>query len=388
VQTQIDSKTAKSTLTTTGDIYYASAANTPARLGIGTASQVLQVNSGATAPEWVTPSTVAESLGFTAGKNKIINGDFSISQRGTSFTNPGSGAFTADRWSVVWDGSGATRTVSQQVFTAGNAITGYEPRNFLRFNQSVAGTGGSYNLIQNRIEDVRTFAGQTVTVSFWAKADSNITLPQLNWEQGYGTGGSPSSTTDNTFASNVAITTSWVRYTYTVTVPSISGKTVGTTTPGYLGFRIWLPINTAFTFDIWGVQVEAGSVATAFQTATGTLQGELAACQRYYQKSYNQSIAPGTSTASGAYFNMTASTDATPHNVNPRFPVVMRTAPTVTWYSTDGTINRIKNETQGTNLTVTSIFDIGESAAGFPSTSASIDSGQRLRGHYTASAEL
>jgi hypothetical protein len=43
-----------STVTTTGDIIYASAANTPARLGIGTASQVLAVNSGATAPEWKT----------------------------------------------------------------------------------------------------------------------------------------------------------------------------------------------------------------------------------------------------------------------------------------------------------------------------------------------
>lgn len=53
IQTQVDAKTAKSTLTTTGDIYYASAANTPTRLGIGTASQLLAVNSGATAPEWV-----------------------------------------------------------------------------------------------------------------------------------------------------------------------------------------------------------------------------------------------------------------------------------------------------------------------------------------------
>ena len=36
------------------------------------------------------------------------------------------------------------------------------------------------------------------------------------------------------------------------------------------------------TLDIWGVQAEISSVATAFQTATGTIQGELAACQRYY----------------------------------------------------------------------------------------------------------
>ena len=44
-------------LTTTGDTIYASAASTPARLGLGTAGQVLTVNSGATAPEWATPAT-------------------------------------------------------------------------------------------------------------------------------------------------------------------------------------------------------------------------------------------------------------------------------------------------------------------------------------------
>jgi hypothetical protein len=48
-------------LTTTGDTIYASGASTPARLGIGTAGQVLTVNSGATAPEWKTISSSAPS---------------------------------------------------------------------------------------------------------------------------------------------------------------------------------------------------------------------------------------------------------------------------------------------------------------------------------------
>ena len=54
IQTQVDAKTAKATLTTTGDIYYASAANTPARLGIGSSAQVLTVAAGV--PSWATPA--------------------------------------------------------------------------------------------------------------------------------------------------------------------------------------------------------------------------------------------------------------------------------------------------------------------------------------------
>jgi hypothetical protein len=49
-------------LTTTGDTIYASGASTPARLGIGTAGQVLTVNSGATAPEWKTSSSFQPTL--------------------------------------------------------------------------------------------------------------------------------------------------------------------------------------------------------------------------------------------------------------------------------------------------------------------------------------
>jgi hypothetical protein len=57
IQTQLDDKTAKSTLTTTGDIYYASSANTPARLGIGSTGNVLTVASGI--PSWAAASSGA-----------------------------------------------------------------------------------------------------------------------------------------------------------------------------------------------------------------------------------------------------------------------------------------------------------------------------------------
>jgi hypothetical protein len=145
-------------------------------------------------------------------RNAIINGNFDIWQRGTSFSNPIGGAYLADRWLHGFDGTGSTRTISRQSFTLGQTDVPNEPTYFLGYNQSVAGTGATVTNIQQRIEDVRTFAGQQVTLSFYAKAASAITLPEIVIQQGFGTGGSPSSIVNTTVASSVAISTSWTKY--------------------------------------------------------------------------------------------------------------------------------------------------------------------------------
>ena len=54
IQTQLDAKVTKATLTTTGDIFYASSANTPARLAIGSTANVLTVTGGV--PVWAAPA--------------------------------------------------------------------------------------------------------------------------------------------------------------------------------------------------------------------------------------------------------------------------------------------------------------------------------------------
>jgi hypothetical protein len=267
---------------------------------------------------------------YAAGKNKIINGDFSIWQRGTSFS-PASGAatFTADRWLVNRNGTGATVTVSQQSFTAGTApVSGYESQYFWRYNQSVAGSTGTFSNIATRLEDVRTFAGQTVTISFWAKADASRSITP-SAEQYFGSGGSSAVYTNGSAQS---LTTSWARFSVTISVPSISGKTLGA--GNYLAIYFDIPVNTAMTIDIWGVQLEAGSVATAFQTATGTLQGELAACQRYFETSYNSGTTPGDG-AQGSSFQLTGVAITTGQVRAPIFyKVPKRAAATVTFYRT------------------------------------------------------
>ena len=265
---------------------------------------------------------------FTAGKNKIINGDFGVWQRGTSFSIPagGTATFTADRFFANRDGSGATVTISQQTFTPGTApVSGYESAYFYRYNQSVAGTGGTYiNFFSQRIEDVRTFAGQTVTVSFWAKADSARSIV-VGYGQEFGSGGS--STVYGSIGSTTALTTSWARYTFTATIPSVSGKTIGSGSDLQI-FAQPTVANTTMTLDIWGVQVEAGSVATPFTTATGTIQGELAACQRYYVRFTPNGATNGWVTAfTGAGYSTTAVRIGVP------LPVQMRTTPTSVEFS-------------------------------------------------------
>jgi hypothetical protein len=270
-------------------------------------------------------------------RNAIINGDFRIWQRGTSFSSPANGTFVSDRWVAFFDGTGATRTFSQQLHTLGAApAPGYEGQFFLRCNQSVAGTGGTFNEYNQKIESVRTFAGQTVTVSFWAKAASTTVLPSLILRQEFGTGGSPSTSVNTTVASSISVGTSWTRFTYTTTLPSLSGKTIGTSGTDNLTFILALPLNSTFTVDIWGVQVEQGTVATPFERRP--ISAEIALCQRYYEKSYNINVAPGTNTGEGAYWG-----DHTTHGdgttISPIFfKVTKRITPSsVTYISVGGT---------------------------------------------------
>ncbi len=222
-----------------------------------------------------TPSINGSHIG--GRRNVVINGGFQCWQRATSITSSG---FSADRWRST-TGSGGAMTVSRQSFTAGQTDVPNNPKYFFRHAQTTAFTNTGYNSDRTRIEDVRTLSGQTCTLSWYMKADASRTV-RVNITQDFGSGGSPSADVETAIVSSQAITTSWAEYTVTFTMPSISGKTIGTSEDSFieLGFDYRAEVNNTFTIDIANVQLESGSVATPFENRS--FGEELALCQRYF----------------------------------------------------------------------------------------------------------
>lgn len=271
---------------------------------------------------------------FAAGKNKIINGGFDIWQRGTSFTPSASSGtdYTTDRW-VIYRSSGAGAvTVSRQ----SSGLTGFNYSCRVQRNSGNTSTAQISFSTTLENDDSLPYAGRTVVLSFYAKAGANYSASSgtLTPTIYTGTGSNQQLQTGLTGLATVAttsstLTTSWQRFTLVGTVGSSATQLA-------VNFQ-FIPVGTASTndwFEITGVQLEAGSVATPFNRNAGTIQGELAACQRYYIRindTTNSLLGNGTAT----------STTATALIVN--LPVSMRVRPTSIEYSSlqvsDGVTN-------------------------------------------------
>jgi hypothetical protein len=257
-------------------------------------------------------------------RNGVIGGGFDWWQRGTSFTVAAStSTYTADRWIAYRGATGMT--VSRQ----SSGLTGF---NYCARIQRDNGNT-STTLIQylTNFETIQSlpFAGQTVTLSFYARKGANYSQASsvLNVQLVAGTGTDQNALSGFTGGSAVidssatVLTTSWQRFSYSVTLAS-------TVTQLATQFY-YVPVGTAGAADyaeVTGVQVEVGSQVSPFTRAGGTLQGELAACQRYYllfASGADQSLGTGGQTSSTDVFTYF------------KFPVNMRTAPTLA--ATSGT---------------------------------------------------
>ena len=314
-----------SPLTTKGDLYTYSTTN--ARLPVGSNGQTLVANSGGTTGNaWQDP----------VQQNPVLNSAFQVWQRGTSVAvGTTTNAYTADRWNLQTGGNQAC-TVSRQATNDTTNLPSIQYCARVQRNSGQTGTGAQG--FANSFESINSipFAGKTVNVSFYARAGANYSptssILQVNLYYGTGTDQNINVAGYTGVAAviqeNKTLTTTWQRFTTTAQTVSTSATELA------LQFA-FTPTGTAGTndyFEITGVQLEVGSVATPFHTFSTTIQGELAACQRYYirtlsnQLSANYGFGIGNTTTQ-AYIQV---------------PIAeMRIAPTTVDYSTlevsDGT---------------------------------------------------
>jgi hypothetical protein len=287
-----------------GDLITATADNVPARLAKGADGTIL-VSDSTTSTGLAWKPYAAQNV---AGKNAIINGGMDIWQRGTSSGSNGTGGyFAADRWYIV---SSGTATHSRDTDVPSNAGVQYSQKILTGASSSY---GQAYQLIEQ--DTVRSLRGQTVTLSAYFKTAGS-------YSGGLIMSAEYSTTTDIWTNTWIGVTsgsinfagssvTSWTHKSFTFVVPSNA-----------VGIRLAYVPDTVQSsgVSVWhtGWQLEQGSIATPFSRAGGTIQGELAACQRYY---YRISKSPYGNITLGQGFGTT--------NIMYSFPtkVTMRTDP-------------------------------------------------------------
>ena len=295
-----------SPLTAKGDLYTYS--TVPAKLAVGSNGETLVADSSAT-------TGLRYQTAYNG--NGSVNGGMDIWQRGTSFTNTNStSVYAADRWTPYSARTGGT--VTRQAAS----LDGFQY--CLRFQRDSgnAVTNDFYLMQPLETSESIKYAGQTVTMSFYARAGANYSAASngliAQIRTGTGTDQNPWAgyTGSSTIVSQTkTLTTSWQRFTVT--------GAVGTTATELSLWFAFTPTGTAGAndyFEVTGVQLEIGSVPTTFKRAGGTLAGELAACQRYY---YRLSPAAASRVFGTGFVNATTQASA----FIP-YPVTMRTRPT------------------------------------------------------------
>lgn len=322
-------------VTTKGDLLVATAADTLARQGVGSNGQVLVADSGQTnGVAWVDP---------LSNRNVVINGAMQVAQRGTSVAGENYGA--VDRWATTVGGNLGAFTQSQE----SDAPTGSGFRNSYKLlitTADAAPAAGDQLQVQQRLEgqNVQQFLKGTAsakpfTLSFWVKANVTGTYIAELFDSDNSRGVSASYT--------ISASATWEKK--TITFPADTTGAFDNDNARSLDVRFWLGGGTDFTsgtlqttwaslvnanravgqtnlaatlnnyWQVTGVQLEAGSVATPFEFEDfGTTVEK---CQRYYQR-----ISPAL--AYGAFGGFGATGSATGADFDIPLPVQMRVTPT------------------------------------------------------------
>jgi hypothetical protein len=354
--------TANSPLTAKGDLFTYSTA--PARLAVGNDGETIVADSS-------TSTGLRYQGSIEAGKNFVINGGFDIWQRGTSFTQ--TGGFTADRWQV-----GGSYTATRQ--TTG---VPYGSQYCLRAVNTVGSYAAGYYFVET--SQSYPLQGQTVTISAKfrrnATASFGLKLSLSKSSTVDGGGGATWTEIASETVSNANLPTgtgasNWYTAKATVVIPAD-----GTANGLRIGIEPTITDVAGAYWEAAQVQLELGSVPTTFSRAGGTIQGELAACQRYYYRSTGYS---GSRYCTG--FNETT----TNFIAYLRSAVTMRVTPTAVDYSNlqtyDGAFRTVTNVALVGS--VQDVFCVNCTVSGVTANQSGVLSGSNASSFIGFSAEL
>ena len=311
-------------------------------------------------------------------RQAIINGNFDVWQRNTTIAMTTANAYTADRWYCETATAGTDKTVSREDGTGVNGSY-YCARvkmvsdvdELLTFSQALES------------QDSIKFRGKKLTLSFYARggaefvADNSTLVSKIVTGKGTDQKVLAFTASADGVSQNNTLTTSWQKFTCTTTAAIASDITqIGVS----FAFTHAGSGTTTNYFEITQVQLCAGDVALPFMPKS--FEEELRACQRYYEKSYLYTTAPGTAETAG-YNKWVAS--GTYGRTNIIFKATKRSVTTVNVYSDiTGTIAKVRNASDSADVdAIISNIGSGQADVNFTAIDQKVYSF-----HWTADAEL
>lgn len=298
--------------------------------------------------------TVVSLNGSSLGgfRNRIINGGMSISQRGKKISITKDKQYSLDRWYHSFDGNATKikREVDQIDLTPGNIRIGVDAYRSLKYVKSqitplpkppTVPVVNTYEILGTKIEFLYQFHSRQVTLSFKSKLVTSLTsavIEKIVLRQNFGTGGSAS--VDTVLATNVPVTENFVLKSFTVTLPSISGKNIKDNNCLEVLFYLPKGDTTTFTFEITAVQLEPGSKPTLFEVRGFDIESLL--CQRYYFERKDGDDNPILSVYNSS---------PQQRSIYYHWRVPMRSTPTIRQTFTGAILREIKTSTNGVRFT-------------------------------------
>ena len=349
-----------------------------------------------------------QGMGFNTGRrNMVINGAMQVAQRGTDFNDVANGTYTIDRWKL---GKNNTDNAVINIDRVTTSPDGFSNSLKISVGTAESALAADENLLLQHLIEAQNLqhlqnglsGAQSVTLSFWVRSDKTGTYTAAIRK--------PDNTDRNQSKEyTISAADTWEHKSLTFSGDTSGGGIANDNGAGFF-CDWWLAGGSNFTggtMDTWantatqrlstnqvdlmdgtnewyitGVQLEVGENASDFEHRS--FGEELAACQRYFCKSFDTGVTPGTADGNGAIRGVRGDGSFI---TNLFFPQEMRAAPTVTMYSpTTGASGKVRNLSGAGSDEASAAFSQGTRNAGFTFTSTSTE--VCINAHFTAEAEL